>query len=100
LTDHPGMFQVFDILDQEAIEEEMLHERYADIDTIRQPSHQANAHLVEQAERYRATLTQAKKSDGDVLLKWQEWVNLIGILAGGEVRATFSWFSRKYTKTQ
>ncbi|KAJ9109194.1 hypothetical protein QFC21_000523 [Naganishia friedmannii] len=76
--------QVFDILDQEAMEEEMLHERYADIDTIRQPSHQANAHLVEQAEKYRSTLTQAKKSDGDVLLKWQEWVNLIGILAGGE----------------
>ncbi|KAJ9125522.1 hypothetical protein QFC22_000483 [Naganishia vaughanmartiniae] len=76
--------EVFDILDQEAMEEEMLHERYADIDTIRQSSHQANAHLVEQAEKYRATLTQAKKSDGDVLLKWQEWVNLIGILAGGE----------------
>lgn len=67
----------------------MLHERYPDIDTIRQPSHQANAHLVEQAEKYRSTLTQAKKSDGDVLLKWQEWVNLIGILAGGEVRVIF-----------
>ena len=63
----------------------MLHERHADIEQLRLPSHQANRHLVEQAEKYRATLIQAKESDGDVLTKWQEWVNIIGVLAGGEV---------------
>ncbi|KAJ9095781.1 hypothetical protein QFC20_006576 [Naganishia adeliensis] len=76
--------EVFDILDQEATEEEMLHERHADIAHFRPPSHEANQQLVEQAEKYRQTLIQAKKSDGDVLTKWQEWVNLIGVLAGGE----------------
>jgi programmed cell death 6-interacting protein len=76
---------VFDILDQEATEEEMLHERHAEIAHLRPPSHEANQQLVEQAEKYRQTLIQAKKSDGDVLTKWQEWVNLIGVLAGGEV---------------
>ncbi|GHJ85349.1 hypothetical protein NliqN6_1751 [Naganishia liquefaciens] len=76
--------EVFDILDQEATEEEMLHERHADIEHLRPPSHEANRHLVDQAGKYRATLIQAKKSDGDVLTKWQEWVNLIGVLAGGE----------------
>ena len=52
----------------------------------RPPSHIANAHLIATSNQYDATIKQAVGSDGLVKQKWDEWRQLIEILAGGEVR--------------
>lgn len=77
--------QIFDILDQEANEDEAGRERDPRLADTLPASHQANGHLVTQGEQYRQTLQQAKKSDLDVRHKWDEWETLIGLLAEGEV---------------
>jgi len=77
-----------DILDQEAHENETLLSRQPHLAQSRSPSHVANNHLIAAAGQYEGTIQQAASSDATVKTKWDEWSNMIDILAGGEVRLT------------
>lgn len=76
----------WEILDQEAHETEQLLERQPHLAETRPPSHIANQHLIGQAHQWETTIKQAADSDATVRAKWEEWRNMIEILAGGEVR--------------
>ncbi|KAI0065090.1 BRO1-domain-containing protein [Artomyces pyxidatus] len=60
----------YDILDQEASEDEKLQE---EIHISRLPSHQANEDLTSKGERYRTILREAFDSDEVVRQRWDEW---------------------------
>ena len=76
--------EALDILDEEATENEQLVERQPQLAHMRHPSHLANAHLVQTAQQYEATLKQAAQSDATVRLKWEEWQDRIEALEGGQ----------------
>ncbi|KAK6911000.1 pH-response regulator protein palA/RIM20 [Kwoniella mangroviensis CBS 8507] len=76
--------EAMDILDQEATENETLLSRQPELQSGRPPSHIANQPLIATAQQYDATIKQASASDGTVRQKWEEWGQLIDILAGGE----------------
>ena len=59
-----------DILDIEASEDETIRK---ELSLDRMKSHEANAELIEKAERYRSILTQAAATDEVVRQKWDEW---------------------------
>ncbi|KAF5367502.1 hypothetical protein D9758_003681 [Tetrapyrgos nigripes] len=62
--------EAMDILDHEASEDESTREN---VDIDRPPSHEANKHLIEMYNRYRAILDQAAASDETVRTKWDQW---------------------------
>ncbi|OCF35794.1 pH-response regulator protein palA/RIM20 [Kwoniella heveanensis BCC8398] len=76
--------EAMDILDLEATENESLQARQPHLQSTRQPSHIANQPLIATAQQYDATIKQAAGSDGTVKQKWEDWAELIEILAGGE----------------
>ena len=71
-----------DILDNEASEDEAVRK---ELPLDRMKSHEANAELIEKAERYRSILTQAAASDESVRQKWDEWEESITELTLDEV---------------
>lgn len=71
-----------DVLDNEASEDEAVRKEHP-LDRMR--SHEANAALIEKAERYRSILTQAAESDESVRQKWDEWAESITELTLDEV---------------
>ncbi|KAK7454668.1 pH-response regulator protein palA/rim20 [Stygiomarasmius scandens] len=62
--------EAMDILDHEASEDESTRES---VSVDRAPSHEANMHLIEMYNRYRAILDQAAASDETVRTKWDQW---------------------------
>lgn len=76
--------EALDILDQEASEEEGMVQHYPELLGRLEPSSIANKYWLDQAQRYRETLRQARKSDSEVKAKWDQWAPLISILAAGE----------------
>jgi programmed cell death 6-interacting protein len=75
--------QSYDILDQEASEDEQLRRT---TQTQRLPSHQANEQLTSKAERYRTLLDQASESDAVIKQRWDKWEKCIVQLTWDEVR--------------
>jgi len=71
-----------DILDHEASEDESTRES---VSVDRVPSHEANMHLIEMYNRYRAILDQAAASDETVRTKWDQWERNITELTWDEV---------------
>ena len=74
--------QALDILDNEASEDEAIRK---ELPVDRMKSHEANAELIEKAERYRSILIQAAASDEIVRQKWDEWGESITELTLDEV---------------
>ncbi|KIM39855.1 hypothetical protein M413DRAFT_19615 [Hebeloma cylindrosporum] len=62
--------EALDILDGEASEDEAARK---EMPLNRLKSYEANAELIEKANRYRSILTQAAESDESVRQKWDEW---------------------------
>ncbi|WVR09313.1 pH-response regulator protein palA/RIM20 [Kwoniella sp. DSM 27419] len=79
-----SLTEAMDILDQEATENESLLSRQPHLQSTRPPSHVANQPLIATAQQYDNTIKQASGSDATVRQKWEEWSELIGVLAGGE----------------
>ncbi|EIW68315.1 hypothetical protein TREMEDRAFT_63488 [Tremella mesenterica DSM 1558] len=76
--------EAMDILDQEATENEHLLTSQPHLISSRQPSHEANQRLIGMADQYEKTLKQAAVSDATVVSKWEEFSEVIEVLAGGE----------------
>ncbi|KAG7089614.1 hypothetical protein E1B28_011280 [Marasmius oreades] len=62
--------EAMDILDHEVSEDEATR---GTTSLNRPPSHEANVHLVEKEQRYRAILKQAAESDETIRTKWDQW---------------------------
>lgn len=71
-------------MDEEASEDEALRKERP---LLRPPSHEANAVLVEKANRYRNILEEAAKSDEFVREKWDDWEQNIVELTWDQVGA-------------
>ncbi|GJE88739.1 BRO1-domain-containing protein [Phanerochaete sordida] len=69
--------EAFDVLDQEAEEDELLQAEGAG---LRAPSEAANAALIERAQRYRAILDGGVQSDAVVRDKWDQWERFVAQL--------------------
>ncbi|HEV7736132.1 MAG TPA: hypothetical protein VGO47_02015 [Chlamydiales bacterium] len=77
--------QAFDILDQEATEDEEMRQAYSAEVWTRPASHEANNELVEQANRYREILERAMHTDRETSEEWDQWSDKIAILCWDEV---------------
>jgi ALIX V-shaped domain binding to HIV len=81
------MAQCFDLLDEEAVEDEELREAYAKYDQWTRPSSNvANERIVEDLKRHNRMLAQAKKNDVAARQKWEEWREKIELLSQEPVR--------------
>lgn len=80
-----AMQQALDLLDQEAVEEEQMLERYPELLGKAESSAVSNRPYLGQADQYRTLLKRVRKSDEEVRSKWDQWAPLVNILAGGEV---------------
>ncbi|EKM58371.1 uncharacterized protein PHACADRAFT_159473 [Phanerochaete carnosa HHB-10118-sp] len=66
--------EAFDILDQEAEEDEVFQ---AEAPAVRAPSSEANQALVAKAQRYKGILDGGMQSDAIVREKWEQWERFI-----------------------
>lgn len=75
----------FDILDQEAADDEDVREQYPDSSWLsaRASSHEVNQPLTQQGVEFQKTLTAAGKSDELVVEKMETWEHFIDLLAAG-----------------
>ncbi|KAJ4464583.1 BRO1-like domain-containing protein [Lentinula aciculospora] len=89
--------EAMDILDQEASEDESTREN---LSLDRPPSHEANAHLVDQERRYRTILDQAAISDETIRTKWDQWERNISELTWDEAELEASIPSSTSSTTQ
>jgi programmed cell death 6-interacting protein len=83
-----------DLLDQEASEEEHMLQQHPEMLCTIETSTSANQQYVDQSEQFRAALKQARRSDEEVRMKWDQWAPLINVLAGGEVGQRWCVWSR------
>ncbi|KAF8312441.1 BRO1-domain-containing protein [Clavulina sp. PMI_390] len=84
-SDHQLTESIFDLLDQEAAQDEEIREAYGKYDQWERPASQdANKHLTDELQRNNRMLSQAKKTDKVARQKWDEWKEKIELLASDQ----------------
>ncbi|KAN0061256.1 pH-response regulator protein palA/rim20 [Thecaphora frezii] len=81
-TDGEMLDEATSMLDDEEREDAEVRETFSRERWRRAPSAEAARELREQAHTYRQTLEQARRSDGIVRQKLEDWRDVIGVLAG------------------